>query len=151
MSQLSKIPVEVGSLKVVQNATVKLGNVTSAPVKVTPAHTSLADSAATLTVSQVQSGILAITPTASRILTTPTAAQLVAGPLKNVGDSIDFSVVNKSAGAFTATLAAGSGVTANGNLIVLDTTSGGSGSGLFRLRVTNAIPSLEAITIHRLA
>lgn len=74
---------------------------------------------ATLTIAQLLTKIIDGTPTAAATYTLPTAALLVAGiPNAQVGDSFTFYVNNKSAGANTITLAAGTGGTADGTLTV---------------------------------
>ena len=74
---------------------------------------------ATITAAQVLTGILDGTPTAAATYTLPTAALLVAGIANcKVGSSFLLIVNNKSAGAFTITVAAGSGGTGDGTLTV---------------------------------
>lgn len=72
---------------------------------------------ATITIAQLLAKILQATPTAAATYTLPTAALLVAG-ISNcrVGDSFDFIVENRSGGANTVTVAAGSGGTGKGTL-----------------------------------
>lgn len=78
----------------------------------------LADAAATLTAAQmVDSGIFTITPTVARILTTDTAANIVAAiPDYQVGTWFDFTIVNTA--AFDVTLAAGTGITLSGSNVI---------------------------------
>lgn len=74
---------------------------------------------ATLTIAQLLSKVLDGTPIAAATYTLPTATLLVAGmPDCTVGDGFSFFVNNKSAGANTITIAAGSGGTADGTLTV---------------------------------
>ena len=75
---------------------------------------------ATLTIAELLTKVIDGTPTAAATYTLPTAADLVAGmgPDCAVGDSFEFIVNNKSAGANTITVAAGSGGTADGTLTV---------------------------------
>lgn len=74
---------------------------------------------ATVTAAQLLTKVLDGTPVAAATYTLPTAALLVAAiPGARVGDSFHFVVNNKSAGANTITVAAGTGVTANGTLTV---------------------------------
>ena len=73
----------------------------------------------TITAAQVLTGILDGTPTAAATYTLPTAALLVAGIANcKVGSSFLLIVNNKSAGAFTITVAAGAGGTGDGTLTV---------------------------------
>ena len=99
----------------------------------------LADAAATLTAAQmVNSGIFTITPTAARILTTDTAANIIAAlPRNQVGTWFKFAVVNLA--AFAVTLAAGTGVTLSGVASVNNV------SGTWHGRIDSA----TAITIYK--
>ncbi|HEY9704239.1 MAG TPA: hypothetical protein V6C58_17440 [Allocoleopsis sp.] len=154
MSQSSKVKKSFGEILLRRNANLRTGSTSSTNVVSTPAHTDLADASATLTVSQLKTGVLVMTPTSSsKTLTTPTAA-LLAAHLKNVGDSMDFSVINKGADGISVILAAGSGVTSHGFLTVRDssaTSDPDSGSSLWRLRMTNTTASSEAAVLYRLA
>ena len=97
----------------------------------------LTDAAATLTAAQiVESGIFTITPGADRVLTPPTAAQLIAalypdgygaGP---AGASCEFSIVCLA--AFNATVTAGANVTVVGVAAVNNV------SGTFRVVIDSA-------------
>ena len=73
----------------------------------------------TITAAQVLTGILDGTPTAAATYTLPTAALLVAGIANcKVGSSFLLIVNNKSAGAYTITVAAGADGTGDGTLTV---------------------------------
>lgn len=73
----------------------------------------LTDAAQTLTVAQMSGGVIAATFTAGRILTTPTAAAIIAAsPDMDIGDS--FTIMVSMLAAFAATYAAGAGVTLAG-------------------------------------
>jgi hypothetical protein len=88
--------------------------------------TALADAAATLTAAQLRGGLFTITPTTPRILTTDTAANIVAAiPNTADGVSFEFTVVNLA--GFDVTFAGGTGVTINGKTIVAN------GSATFRV------------------
>jgi hypothetical protein len=99
---------------------------------------------ATITIAQIQSGCLDATPTAAADYTLPTAANLVAG-IANcaVGDSIEFVINNKSAGANTVTVLAGSGGTADGTLTVAQHVVR-----KFQIIVTNVTGSSEAYFVY---
>ena len=99
----------------------------------------LGDAAATLTATQmIDSGIFTITPTLARILTTDTAANLVAGmPGYQVGSWFRFTIVNTA--AYDVTLAAGTGVTLVGKTVINNV----SGTWLARF------DSSTAVTIYR--
>lgn len=74
---------------------------------------------ATLTIAQLLTKVLDATPTAAAAYTLPTAADLVAGITNaKVGNSFEFLINNKSAGANTITVGAGAGGTADGTLTV---------------------------------
>lgn len=107
----------------------------------TKSAVALADAAATLTAAQmIDSGIFTITPTAARILTTDTAANIIAaltGLQVKVGTWFDIIIVNTA--LFDVTLAAGSGVTLVGNTAIY------KGSSLWRARVDSA----SAVTFYR--
>jgi hypothetical protein len=77
----------------------------------------LSDAAATLTVAQTIDAIITMTPTASRALTTPTGAQIIAalGDTPSVGTTFELTIVNVAAATHPIVLTAGaSGVTLGG-------------------------------------
>lgn len=107
------------------------------------AVSALADSAATLTATQlIDSKILSGTPTADRVLTSPTAALLVAA-LEGyaVGHSVQFTIISLAAG-FQYTLAGGTGVTISGDAVIFDSTSA---------TFVAVVDSATAVTIYRTA
>jgi hypothetical protein len=112
--------------------------VTQAQLK-TKAVVTLLDADAVLTGTQlIDSSIFTITPTVARVLTTDTAANIVAAlPRYQVGTWFDFIVVNLA--AFNVTLAAGTGVTLVGIEIINNV------SGTWKVRVDSA----TTITIYR--
>lgn len=114
--------------------------VTQAQVK-TKAVVALADAAATLTAAQmVDSSIFTITPTVARILTTDTAANIVAAlPRYQAGTWFDITIINLA--GFDVTLAAGTGVTLTGRVIVNNESS------TWRVRIDSAV----AVTIYSMA
>lgn len=99
----------------------------------------LSDADATLTATQlIDSGIFTITPTVARVLTTDTAANIIAGiPGQQVGTWFDFTI--QSLAAFDVTLAAGVGVTLSGGMVLNNV------SGTFRCLITSA----TTVTIYR--
>ena len=136
-------------LETVDTANITDLNVTTAKLaaaSVTPPKTktktvvALADAAATLTAAQmIDSGIFTITPTVARTLTTDTAANLVAAMAGyQVGTWFDIVIVCLA--AFDVTLAAGTGVTLVGKMIVNNV------SGIWRCRFDSA----TAVTIYRM-
>jgi hypothetical protein len=76
-----------------------------------------ADEATTLTAAECVGGVVTMTPSAARALTTPTGAQLktyFGGPLE-IGTSFELTVVNVAAATHAITLtAAASGITLGG-------------------------------------
>jgi len=99
--------------------------------------TTLADADATLTPAQLFGGTLLITPTNNRILTLPTAAQIIAYCVGYaVGSKFEFTVVNDSLS--TVTLAPGSGILQNGKTLVQD------GSATFKVTIDS--PTVVSIT-----
>lgn len=133
----------------VETAKILAKNVTTAKIadaaitqaqQKTKAVVALADAAATLTAAEmVNSGIFTITPTVARILTTDTAANIVAAlPEYQVGTWFDIVIVNTA--AFDVTLAAGTGITLSGKAIINNV------SGTWRARIDSA----TAITIYRM-
>jgi hypothetical protein len=123
------------------------------------APTGLSDADATLTIGQLLTDILTITPTTTRTLTLPTAALAVAGISSIAVDScIDFCIMNLATGVSDPdiVIAMGSGGTAVGNMGVFPRINNAgtynySGTGTFRMRFTNVTASSEAYTIYRIA
>jgi hypothetical protein len=77
----------------------------------------LTDGAATLTAAQTIDAIVTMTPTASRALTTPTGAEIVAafGGTPSVGATFELTIVNVAAATHPIVLtAAATGVTLGG-------------------------------------
>lgn len=104
---------------------------------------------ATVTAAQLLKRVLDGTPTAAATYTLPTAALLVAA-MKTlpdgdpaVNDSFTFLVNNKSAGANTITVAAGSGGTADGTLTVAQ-----DAIRLFFVTLTNVSSGSEAYFVY---
>jgi hypothetical protein len=90
-------------------------------------NTALADAAATLTAAQLRGGEFTITPTAARILTLDTAANIIANLTGSVDNSnYEITIVNLA--AFDVTLATGVGVTIVGRAVI------NNGSATFRVR-----------------
>lgn len=86
----------------------------------TKALVALSDADNTLTATQmIDSGILTITPTTARTLTTATAASIIAGITnQQTGTWFDFTLVCLA--AFNVTIGAGTGVTLTGKMVAND-------------------------------
>lgn len=120
--------------------------------------TALADSNASLSASSLLASVLTGTPTADRTLTLPDAADVVTAITGvEVGDCFDFSIINKSSSSDEADfiLSAGTGGTIDGNGTISSNANNAgtyesSGSGLFRLLLTNVTASSEAYTLYRI-
>lgn len=131
----------------------------SGDIRSQPAAIFLADSNLTFAGWYLLSAILSGTPTADRTYTLPSAAEMVATiPGVIAGDSIDFSIINKSSSADQAimSLNANTGVTIDGNGQIHPRQNAAgtyytSGSGLFRLVFTEVTSGSEAYTLYRLA
>ena len=102
----------------------------------------LTDAAATLTSSQIiSSRLFTITPTATRALTTATAAEILTTMSgEGVGSTFEFVVVNLAESTHRATLTAGTGVTLVGTAAVFAGTSA---------TFMGRVDSTSAITIYR--
>lgn len=152
MSQSHKVLKEFGSLSLSSVLNTKTGSTTAPQPVVTPAPVSLADAAVTLTVAQVQAGIVVMTPTTGRNVTLPSAADLAA-VCTSVGDSLDLYVVNLGADTVHLTLVSPS-TAITGLAVVRDsdpTAASASGSAHFRIRMTNVSSGTEAYSTIRLA
>ena len=131
------------------NVGLELGAKGTGPVQVTAPIVdkrtqTAATNTATLTIAQLLTKIIDGTPTAAATYTLPAAADLVAGIVDaKVGDSFEFLVNNKSAGANDITVAAGSGGTADGTLTVAQNVIR-----RFTIIVTNVTGSAEAYFVY---
>jgi hypothetical protein len=111
-------------------------------------NTALSDAAATLTASQLIGGEFTITPTAARIQTLDTAANIISALSGSVtGSNFTFTIVNLA--AFDVTIATAAGVTLVGNMIV------NNGSATFRVRrlsgSTISVTRAESISLPKIA
>lgn len=102
---------------------------------------------ATLTAAQSYNTIIRGVPTAAATYTTATAAAIVAaiGGDCAVGTAFKLVVLNASAGAYTITVAGGSGVTVSGVATVAQ-----NAAKEFIGRVSNVTAGSEAITLYGL-
>ena len=108
-------------------------------------QTALTDTA-TVTAAQLLTKVLDGTPTAAAAYTLSTAELLVAAmPGAAVGDSFYFIINNKSTGANTITVSAGTGGTADGTLTVAQNVIRG-----FFVVVTNVTAATEAYFVYGL-
>ena len=107
------------------------------------------DSATVLTAAQSVNGLVIMTPSAARNLTTATAAQIVSelGANVKVGTTFLIIVRNQAASTHAITLVGGTGVTLDGDNT---NTVSATKTKQFLGRVTNKTSSSEAITIYSL-
>lgn len=135
---------------------------TGGSVKKQPSEMMLTDiNGQTLSIAELLSRIATIPATVDRTVTLDTAVNIVEGiPGVSVDDSIDFTLINLSNSTDSAkvTIAAGTGGTipSGQNMIVAaasndPTTYYSSGSGTFRIRLTNVNSGTEAYTVYRIA
>jgi len=121
------------------------------------AETGLSNGNATLTMSQLFTQILTMTPTTARTLTLPTAADAVSAISGvAVNDCIEFRIINLGTAANDPeiTVAMGTGGTAVGRMetdvpVNNAGTYTNSGVGIYRMRFTNITVSSEAYTVYR--
>lgn len=130
-------PVQINSTLGVTGISTVARVIASAPITSTAGDinlnttTTLADANATITAAQLFGGTLVIEPTAARILTLPTAAQIIAYLTGYaVGSKFEFVIVNST--LQTVTLAPGSGIVQLGKTIIQD------GSAVFKVTVDSA-------------
>lgn len=118
----------------------------------------LSNVSATLTIDEILSSILTISPTSDVTLTLPTATLAVGGISDaQIGDSVDFTIINNSTPTDEAfvTIAMGTGGTMVGNNLIAPSQNNAgtyftSGSGTFRMRFTDVSGGTEAYTIYRI-
>lgn len=128
-------------------------------IKHQESHVQLSDSDAVLTITDLLKSIFTITPTIDRTLTLPTAANAVSGISGvEVGDSIDFTIINNSAIIDEAdvilNMGLGGTIEGNNNIPPKQNNTGtffSSGSSLFRLRFTNITGGSETYTVYRIS
>jgi fibronectin-binding autotransporter adhesin len=132
---------------------------TGGNIKYQGAETSLSDSNATLTMTQLLTQILSIGPTADRTLTLPTAANAVSGISGvQVNDCIDFTIIHTTTSATDPyiTVAMGSGGSSVGFMDIHPSSNNAgtyfsSGSATFRMRFTNIGSGTETYTCYRIS
>tara|TARA_R110000868_G_scaffold327566_1_gene588495 strand:- start:918 stop:1298 length:381 start_codon:yes stop_codon:yes gene_type:complete len=104
--------------------------------------TAATDAATTLTAAQIIDGIVTMTPTTGRALTTPTGAQIIAGlgDSPAVGATFQLTVVNAAAATHAITLTAGaSGVTLAGVAAMATVAAATSATYLFRIATATTV------------
>jgi hypothetical protein len=103
------------------------------------------DDTAAIDARDLEPGILTITPTASRIKPTPTAAQIIDQfGFTEFYQNADIPIINLASATYSLTLSAGANVTLVGNMVVV-----ANSTGLFRFVVSHA--GIGQITIYRIA
>lgn len=123
----------------------KLGSTSAVTLSATPAAVTVASGNATLTASQVLSGLLVQTPAANSTLTLPAASALTASFVNTqVGDTFEIRVINLASATYTTTVAPdGSSGTLVGNGVVAV-----ASSGRFRVRFTNVSSGTQAYVVY---
>lgn len=86
--------------------------------------TDLVDTAVTLTIAQLLTGIIVATPTANRQQTLPTGTLMSGGKAIAIGEAFEWSLVNQAATTHTETIAAGATHTIVGNAVVAAASTG---------------------------
>lgn len=131
---------------ILDGSATKLGSTTAVTLTATPAAVTVASGNATLTSSQVLSGLITQTPAANSTLTLPTASALTSSFVNTqIGDSFDIRVINLASATFTTTIAAD----ASGSLVGNGVVSFAS-SGRFRVRFTNVSAGTQAYVVYAL-
>ena len=127
---------------------VRIGGTAPMPLVTNGAYAALADAAATLSAAQHRSGLVSVAVgAADRIITTRTAAQLVADfPGVAVNTRVPLYLANLKA-ANTVTLAAGAGVTLAGLTAIVPAATGS----LWWFVFDNVTGGVEAITAYRVS
>ena len=111
--------------------------------------TAASDAATSLTAAQSVNGLVVMTPSAARNVTTATAAQIVSelGSNVKVGTTFTITIRNQAASTHAMTLVGGTGVTLDGDNT---NTVAATKTRQFIGRTTNVTSSSEAITIYSL-
>jgi hypothetical protein len=150
-SQSTRVKAEFAALSLIVDKRLSTGSSTETVPFYFPAPTALSDAAATITVAQIKTGILTMTPTTSRTITLPTAT-LMSAFLDEAGKCIDIAVINSGADATAIVVAPGTGGTLVGAGTVRDsdaTAAPAAGSAIFRIRMTDV--STPAYILYRLS
>lgn len=145
---MSTIPI-VATQPIVSFTPSKLSPSFSSQINEAVVITTLGAGAQTLTAAQIIGGFIIGVPTAAANYTTDTALNIVnAIQGASVGSAIQFTVRNKTAGAFAITLVGGKGVTINAG----DTATAGQNNQKTFLAVVAALPDFEgngaAVTVY---
>lgn len=120
----------------------------------TPTSLTTAGATFTLTAAQLLTGIIVLNPTASAATATLDTAAAVVAAVNGasagavVGDYINVLIVNGTAGAFTVTLAAGSGGSFDTNQAAGSRVITQNASKYLFIRLTNVTPGAEAYVIY---
>jgi hypothetical protein len=108
----------------------------------------VADSAVTLTAAQVKGGLVTQTPTANRVITLPTAADLLALiPNAKVGSCVSLTVKNLAASTYTSTVAASASITNGG--VAGDLTIAAAGTATFDIVFSNVTSGSVAAVAYK--
>lgn len=133
-----------GQVTILDASTTKLGSSSRVVLRRTPAAVVVATGSATLTGSQVVSGLVSQTPAANSVLTLPSAASLIGQfPRVLVGDAFNMTLINEAAATFTTTLAVPASGTMVGSGIIAPLSSH-----TFTVRFTSVTVASEAYTVY---
>ena len=126
-------------------------------ISIAPAETTLGDANTTLTITQINTQIVTMTPTVDRTITLPTAASMSVNLINTVDNSIKFRIINlDDANDANITIQPTAGCIGVGHMDVAPphNTAGTyhySGTGVFKLRLTNASAGTQAYTVYRVS
>lgn len=142
-SKASVLTKTVRQQVILDSSATKLGSTSAITLTSTPAAVTVASGNATLTATQVLSGLILQTPGSNSTLTLPTATALTNSFVNTqVGDTFEVRVINLS-GANTTTIAADASGSVIGNGVVAV-----SSSGRFRVRFTNVTSGSQSYVVY---
>ena len=143
-SKASVLTKTVRQQVILDSSATKIGSTSAVTLTSSPASVTVASGNATLTATQVLSGLILQTPAVNSTLTLPTATALTASFVNTqVGDTFEIRVVNLASATYTSTIAAD----ASGSLVGNGVVSFAS-SGRFRVRFTNVTSGSQAYVVY---
>ena len=126
-------------------------------ISTSPMHTALADADTTLTMTQINSQIITMSPTVNRTITMPMASSMAANLASGVSNSIKFRIINlDDANDASIIIAPAMSCVGTGHLEVAPPhnqagTYHYSGTGVFKIRLTDAGMGSQSYTIYRVS